>query len=170
MLRRKLHPDIITPRYVYIITKVAPLHDVGKIKISDMILNKPGKFTKEEYEIMKRHATYGGEIVETILGKNADPQMVQIAKDVAYYHHEKWNGKGYPTGKKGDEIPLSARIMSVADVFDALVSRRVYKEAFSVDEAFEIIKEESGKQFDEEIVEVFLSQKEEIIKHIKAIA
>ncbi len=170
MLRQKLYPDVITQRYVYMITKVAPLHDVGKIKISDMILNKPGKFTEEEYEIMKCHTTYGGEIVEIILGKNADPQMVQIAKDVAYYHHEKWNGTGYPSGKNGNEIPLSARIMAVADVFDALVSKRVYKDAFSIDKAFEIIKEESGKQFDEEIVEVFLSQKEKVIKHIKATA
>ena len=167
MLRMHLHPDIITEKYVDILIKVAPLHDVGKIKISDVILNKPGKFTPEEYEIMKNHAACGGEIVESILGRNADTQMVQIAKDIARYHHEKWDGTGYPEGKKGENIPLAARIMAVADVFDALVSRRVYKDPFSVEDAFEIIKEEAGKQFDEEIVNVFMKMKPEIIKQLK---
>lgn len=167
MLRMHLHPDIITEKYVDIIVKVAPLHDVGKIKVSDVILNKPGKFTPEEYETMKKHAAYGGEIVESILGKNADAQMVQIAKDIARYHHEKWDGNGYPEGKKGEDIPLSARIMAVADVFDALVSKRVYKDPFSVEKAFEIIQEEAGKHFDEEIVRVFMKMKPEILKQLK---
>ena len=166
MLRMHLHPDIITEKYVDIIVKVAPLHDVGKIKVSDVILNKPGKFTPEEYEIMKNHAAYGGEIVEAVLGKNADAQMVQIAKDIARYHHEKWDGNGYPEGKAGEDIPLSARIMAVADVFDALVSKRVYKDPFSVEKAFEIIQEEAGKQFDAEIVRVFMKKKQEILKQL----
>jgi len=167
MLRMHLYSNIVTPKYVDIITKVSPLHDVGKIKISDVILNKPGKFTPEEYEIMKNHAVYGGMIVEDILGKNATPEMKQIAKDVANYHHEKWDGTGYPEGRAGDDIPLAARIMAVADVFDALVSKRVYKEAFEIDKAFDIIKEEAGKHFDAEIVRVFLKKKDVIIKELK---
>lgn len=168
MLHMHLYSNIVTPKYVDVITKVAPLHDVGKIKISDTILNKPGKFTPEEYAIMKNHAVYGGMIVEDILGKNADPQMIQIAKDVAYYHHEKWNGSGYPEGIAGDDIPLAARIMAVADVFDALVSKRVYKEAFDFEKAFQIIEEEAGKHFDAEIVRVFLKKKKAIIEEIKS--
>ena len=166
MLRMRLYSNIVTPKYVDIITKVSPLHDVGKIKISDVVLNKPGKFTPEEYEIMKKHSVYGGMIVEDILGKNATPEMTQIAKDVAYYHHEKWDGSGYPEGKAGADIPLAARIMAVADVFDALVSKRVYKEAFDFDKAFNIIEEEAGKHFDAEIVRVFLKKKDDIIKEL----
>ncbi len=168
MLHMHLYSNIVTPKYVDIITKVSPLHDVGKIKISDVILNKPGKFTPEEYEIMKNHAAYGGMIVEDILGKNATPEMKQIAKDVAYYHHEKWDGSGYPEGRAGVDIPLAARIMAVADVFDALVSKRVYKEAFEFDKAFDIIREEAGKHFDAEIVRVFLKKKDVIIKELKS--
>ncbi len=167
MLHMHLYSNIVTPKYVDIITKVSPLHDVGKIKISDVILNKPGKFTPEEYEIMKNHAAYGGMIVEDILGKNATPEMKQIAKDVAYYHHEKWDGTGYPEGRAGADIPLAARIMAVADVFDALVSKRVYKEAFEYDKAFDIIREKAGKHFDAEIVRVFLKKKDVIIKELK---
>jgi energy-coupling factor transport system substrate-specific component len=167
MLHMRLYSNVVTPKYVDIITKVSPLHDVGKIKISDVILNKPGKFTPEEYEIMKNHAVFGGMIVEDILGNNATPEMKQIAKDVAYYHHEKWDGSGYPEGKAGCDIPLAARIMAVADVFDALVSKRVYKEAFEMEKAFDIIKEEAGKHFDAEIVRVFLKKKELIINEIK---
>lgn len=168
MLHMHLYSNIVTPKYVDIITKVSPLHDVGKIKISDVILNKPGKFTPEEYEIMKRHAAYGGMIVEDILGNNATPEMKQIAKDVAYYHHEKWDGSGYPEGKAGADIPLAARIMAVADVFDALVSKRVYKEAYEFDKAFDIIREEAGKHFDAEIVRVFLKKKDVIVKELKS--
>lgn len=168
MLHMHLYSNIVTPKYVDIITKVSPLHDVGKIKISDVILNKPGKFTPEEYEIMKKHASYGGMIVEDILGNNATPEMKQIAKDVAYYHHEKWDGSGYPEGRAGADIPLAARIMAVADVFDALVSKRVYKEAYEFDKAFDIIREEAGKHFDAEIVRVFLKKKDVIIRELKS--
>ncbi|MGN1085352.1 MAG: HD-GYP domain-containing protein, partial [Lachnospiraceae bacterium] len=108
----------------------------------------------------KKHTTYGAEIAGDILGKDADPQMRQMVEEVAHYHHEKWNGTGYPTGKKGEEIPLSARIMAIADVFDALVSKRVYKEAIPVEKAFEILWEEAGQHFDATLVEVFLSEKE----------
>ncbi len=164
LLRQGLFPETVTREYVDCLIRVAPLHDVGKIKISDVILNKPGRFTAQEYEVMKKHAAYGGEIVGDILGSQAEEEMVQMAEDVANYHHEKWDGSGYPMGKKGEEIPLSARIMAVADVFDALVSRRVYKDAMAVDKAFAIIKEESGRHFDTRIVEVFLGMKEEAAK------
>ena len=144
----------------------AMLHDVGKIKISDVILNKPGRFTPEEYEIMKKHAPYGGEIVKDILGKNADEELLQITSSVARYHHEKWDGSGYPEGLKGEEIPLCARIMAVADVFDALVSKRVYKDAMMMDKAFQILERDAGRHFDPEIVEVFVKLREEVEKYV----
>lgn len=166
ILRRRMYPDIVDEKFVEVITKVAPLHDVGKIKISDVILNKPGKFTKEEYEIMKQHSAMGGEIVGDILGKDADPYMVQMARDVATYHHERWDGSGYPTGLAGEEIPLAARIMAVADVFDAIISKRVYKEAMEIEEGFAELKRCAGTHFDPALVKVFLEIKEEVIREI----
>lgn len=162
MFEKGMYPDIINQEYIDKIYAVAPLHDVGKIMISDVILNKPGRFTEEEFEIMKKHASEGGRIVEELLGEDADPLLLQIAKEVTQFHHEKWNGKGYPKGLIGEKIPLAARIMAVADVFDALISKRVYKEPISVDEAFNIIKIDSGKHFDPEIAEVFLELHAEI--------
>lgn len=161
LLERGLFPETVNPEFVDCMTRVAPLHDVGKIKISDVILNKPGRFTPEEFAVMKNHTIYGGQIIETILGENADPDMLHTAHDVALFHHEKWNGSGYPTGRKGEEIPLSARIMAVADVFDALVSKRVYKDPMDVETAFSILKKDSGTHFDARLVDVFLSRKEE---------
>lgn len=164
MLRRGLHPEIITPEYVENLVRSAPLHDVGKIKISDTILNKPGKFTPEEFEVMKKHSVYGGEIIENVLGEDADEELINVARDVALYHHEKWNGKGYPEGKTGEDIPLAARIMAVADVFDALISKRVYKESMSLDEAFDIIMKDSGIHFDPEVAKVFIDMRPEVEK------
>lgn len=163
MYENGMHKDVVTKSFVKKVSHAATLHDVGKIKISDVILNKPGRFTPEEYEIMKKHAPFGGDIIKDILGKNADDELLTVAKEIASYHHERWDGCGYPQGLRGEEIPLSARIMAVADVFDALISKRVYKEAMSVDEAVEILKEESGSHFDPEIVEVFI----EIIPKVK---
>lgn len=156
MYKNKMHPEIVTKSYIKKSVMAATLHDVGKIMISDAVLNKPGKFTPEEYDIMKQHAAFGGEIVKDILGDRADEELVRIASNVARYHHEKWNGKGYPEGLKGEEIPFCARVMAVADVFDALISKRVYKEAMSVNEAVEILNEDAGSHFDPEIVEVFV--------------
>ncbi len=167
MYENKMHEDIITKKYVKYVKKAATLHDVGKIKISDVILNKPGKFTLEEYEIMKKHAPYGGEIVKDILGKNADEELLQIARNVARYHHEKWDGSGYPEGLKGEEIPLCARIMAVADVFDALVSKRVYKDAMMMDKAFQILARDAGRHFDPEIVEVFIKIREDVERYVE---
>ncbi len=168
MQRNEMHPDAITKSYVKNMSNAATLHDVGKIKISDVILNKPGRFTPEEYEVMKTHAPIGGEIVKDILGENADEELVQIASEVACYHHEKWDGSGYPNGLKGEDIPLCARIMAVADVFDALVSERVYKSAMSIDEAMDILQKDAGSHFDPEIVDIFLKLRPKVEEYIAA--
>ena len=138
------------------IIKAAPLHDFGKIAIPDSILNKPGKYISEEYEIMKLHAQKGAGIVARILKNSDDLQFKNIAANVAHYHHEKWDGTGYPCGLAGEEIPLEARIMALADVFDALVSNRVYKGQFSFDKAFDIIDESCGSHFDPSLCKEFL--------------
>lgn len=165
MYANKMHQETITRSFVKKASLAATLHDVGKIKISDVILNKPGKFTPEEYAVMKLHATYGGDIVKEILGESADEELVRIAADVARYHHEKWDGTGYPEGLAGEEIPLCARIMAVADVFDALISKRVYKDAMSLDEAMRILEKDAGSHFDPEIVEVFLKLRPKVEAH-----
>ena len=139
------------------VEKAAPMHDLGKIAIDDAVLRKPGKYTDAEYAEMKRHPAEGAKIVENILRGVEDESFVQIAKNIARYHHEKWNGKGYPTGLSGTDIPMEARIMALSDVFDALVSKRCYKEAFSYDRAFAIIEESLGEHFDPELGAVFLS-------------
>ncbi|MDD3165667.1 MAG: two-component regulator propeller domain-containing protein [Oscillospiraceae bacterium] len=156
--RRGAHPEILTDRYLVCLKQVAPLHDVGKIRVSDVILNKPGRLTPAEFERMKTHARDGGEVIEKVFGENADPFLLKIAKDVATYHHERWDGTGYSAGLCGDQIPLSARIMAVADVFDALVSKRPYKDAYSVAQALQMIRDEAGTHFDPEVVDAFLAQ------------
>lgn len=145
------------------IIRSAPLHDFGKIGISDAILNKPGKYTPEEYEEMKKHPIFGADIVERILQNSEDTEFKRVAKNIAHYHHEKWDGSGYPKGLRGTEIPIEARIMALADVFDALVSKRVYKEKFSFDEAVAIIKDSCGSHFDPFLCERFLNCKNELI-------
>lgn len=167
LLRRGMYPDIINEKFVATIVRVAPLHDVGKIKISDVILNKPGRFTPEEFELMKQHTVLGGEIVADILGEDADPYMLQMAEVVATYHHEKWDGSGYPEGLAGESIPLAARIMAIADVFDAIISKRVYKEALDIEEGFAELLRCQGKHFDAELVQVFLAIKDKVIKYYR---
>ena len=139
----------------------ALMHDIGKIVVSDRILRKPGKLTEQEFEQMKKHAEVGGEVVREVLSGITDEEYLSFASDIATYHHERWDGTGYPKGLKGEDIPLSARIMAIADVFDALVSERCYKEAMSPEEAFKVIKEESGSHFDPNLAEVFLNHREE---------
>ena len=141
------------------VIKAAPLHDFGKIAVDDAILRKPGKFTHEEYEIMKTHPEKGALIVAKILHSSDDKQFRKIAENVAHYHHEKWDGTGYPKGLSGEDIPLEARIMALADVFDALVSKRCYKEKYSFDKAFSIIEESLGKHFDAELGKIFIKQR-----------
>lgn len=130
------------------IIKAAPMHDLGKIAIDDIILRKPGRFTPEEFDIMKTHAAEGARIVYDILNDTDDEEFRQIAVNVAHYHHERVDGSGYPDGLKGNKIPLEARIMAIADVYDALVSKRVYKDSFSFEKANQIITEGMGTQFD----------------------
>ncbi len=154
--------DVLTDKFIDYVTRAAPMHDLGKIVIPDAILNKPGKLTPEEFEIMKTHAAAGGKIVTDIIGGIEEKEYVDIASDIASYHHEKWNGKGYPSGKKGVEIPLCARIMAVADVFDALIAERCYKKPMSYEDAFALIERESGEHFDPQVVELFLELKDEI--------
>ncbi len=136
--------------------KVAPMHDLGKITTADNILLKPGIFTTSEYEEMKLHAENGAQIVEKVLKNIDDRELLQIAQNVARYHHEKWDGSGYPEGLPGEEIPLEARAMAFVDVLDALLSKRCYKEGYGFDEAFRIIEESLGSRFDPELGKVFL--------------
>ena len=162
MRREGLCPDILTDEYIADVVNSAPLHDVGKIQISDTLLNKPGRLTDEEFEKMKTHTTAGGEIIAHAIALVSDTGYLAEAKNLASYHHERWDGKGYPAGLKGEEIPLSARVMAVADVFDALVSRRSYKPPFSIEKALDIIREESGTHFDPDVAEAFLHAEEEV--------
>jgi HD-GYP domain-containing protein (c-di-GMP phosphodiesterase class II) len=129
-----------------------------------VILNKPGKLTDEEFEIMKTHTTAGGNIITSLIDKVPDSDYLYEAKNLAMYHHEKWNGKGYPSGLAGEDIPLSARVMAVADVFDALISNRCYKKGFPYDKALGIIREERGRQFDPKIVDAFFAAEDQILE------
>ena len=145
-----------TEQFLSNVVKAAPMHDLGKITVDDSILRKPGKYTPEEFEEMKKHSEKGAEIVTQILNGVEDEAFVKIAVNVAHYHHEKWNGQGYPKQLSGIEIPPEARIMALADVFDALVSKRCYKEKMDYDSAFGIIEESLGSHFDPEIGKLFL--------------
>lgn len=159
---RGMYPDILTDRYLEQLYAAAPMHDLGKIKISDTILCKPGKLTEEEFNTMKEHTIFGREIIRDIVGTIEDEDFIQIACDVAAYHHEKYNGKGYPEGLAGEDIPLSARIMAVADVYDALKEKRCYKDAFPLEEVYAIMQDDAGSHFDPKLIEVFMDIKDKI--------
>ena len=137
--------------------KAAPMHDLGKIAVDDAILRKPGRFTPEEYMEMKKHAAEGGRIVHEILKNTDDYDFHILAENVAHYHHERWDGSGYPEGLIGEEIPIEARIMAIADVYDALVSKRVYKERMSFEEADKIIMDGMGKHFDKRLERYYVA-------------
>ena len=156
------YAEKLTPKYMAAVEMSAPLHDVGKINISDTILNKPGKLTDEEYEIMKTHTTHGKQIMEQAISTVNGENYLKEARNMAAYHHERWDGKGYPEKLHGQVIPLSARIMAVADVFDALTSRRVYKPPFTMEKALEIIQDGAGTQFDPKCVEVFIDSLDKV--------
>ena len=165
--KRQLFAGQLTDSYIDDVCKAAPLHDVGKIKISDAVLQKPGKLTPEEYEVIKLHTTYSRKIIQNIIGDVEDEHYVKIVEDIAMYHHERWDGTGYPTGLAGDRIPLAARIMAVADVFDALVCKRVYKEAMAEEHAFSILREDAGKHFDPVLVDVFFAIREDVHQYLQ---
>lgn len=145
----------ITQDFTTKIELAAPLHDIGKIKIPDRILLKPGKLTYEEMEIMKTHTELGAKSLMEIYSSSGQSELITMAIDIVYYHHEKWDGTGYPLGLKGTEIPLAARIMAIVDVYDTLTGERCYKEAFSHEDSVNIINENAGSSFDPDIVKVF---------------
>ncbi|MBQ8947407.1 MAG: HD domain-containing protein [Lachnospiraceae bacterium] len=164
LIKEGIYTDVLTPEFVNDVYNSAPLHDIGKISVSDVILNKPGKLTDEEFAEMKKHTTAGSEIISRVIEMVPESSYLYTAKDLAEFHHEKWNGTGYPHGISGEEIPLSARIMAVADVFDALVSKRSYKEGMPVEKALGIIREGIGTHFDPYVAQAFLNAEEEVRK------
>ncbi len=159
--------DFLTDRNVDLLTRSAPLHDIGKVGIPDHILQKPGKLTAPEWEIMKTHAKLGSDAIEQAEEDAEKPvAFLILAKEIAHWHHEMWDGSGYPDGLAGEGIPMSARLMALADVFDALISPRVYKRPVPIHQARDIIVADRGRHFDPDIVDAFLAQFDEF----KAIA
>lgn len=180
------YKDILTPDYRRSLVRAAPLHDIGKIGINDSVLRKESTLDKEEFEHMKTHARIGGDtfqnifssvegvhhslmgadalekVYDTMVRESADTEFLHIARDMALYHHERWNGTGYPTGISGEDIPLCARILSIADVYDALTSKRSYKDAFSHEKAMDIIIHDREIFFDPELTDIFISISDKI--------
>jgi putative two-component system response regulator len=170
LMTNEKYKDLINKKYIDSIYKSSPLHDIGKVGIPDSILLKPGKLTQEEFEIMKQHSMIGGDAISEAEKRlrNKRLSFLAMGKVIAYYHHEKFDGTGYPQGLKGDKIPLSARIMALADVYDALISKRVYKEAWSHEATGEVIIKDSGRHFDPDVVDAFLKLKDEFLKISKS--
>ena len=159
-LELKINPkfkNYITEEYIDDLYYSSILHDIGKVGVPDNILLKPGKLLPEEFEIIKTHTTIGGDAINAIESKMNNRSYLTLGREIAYYHHEKWNGTGYPKGLKGESIPLSARITAIADVYDALISKRIYKESYTHDLTVEIINKDNGIQFDPDIIIAFNS-------------
>ncbi len=157
------HGNLLTEAYIELLFQSAPLHDIGKVGIPDAILQKPGKLTDEEFAVMKNHPRYGHEALQGAVDRLGPTSFLTLAQEVALTHHEKWDGSGYPGGLSGPAIPLSGRLMALADVYDALISRRVYKCAFSHQETRDIILEGRGRHFDPEVVDAFLAVEDEFV-------
>lgn len=160
--RRGYYKQILTKDYLKNLCMAAPMHDIGKISVPDVILQKPGRLSEEEFAVMKKHTENGGKIVQETFGNLGNEQYAKMAYQVARFHHEKWNGKGYPEGLSEKEIPLCARIMAVADVFDAVSEKRCYREAMPLEKCFEIIQEGRGKEFEPVLVDVFLDIRDRV--------
>lgn len=160
--KKGYYAEKITPKFKADVVRSAPLHDVGKICVPDEVLNKKGKLTEQEYEIIKTHTTEGRKIMEKAISTVEGESYLKEARNMAAYHHERWDGKGYPEGLHGEVIPLAARIMAVADVFDALTSPRVYKPAFPLEKALAMLQEGAGSQFDPKCIEVFMENLPEV--------
>ena len=162
---RGRHPAVLTPDGIRFITMAAPLHDIGKVGIPDNILLKPGALDDAEWKIMRTHAEMGAEAIRRAMvedGGDTRPfGFLLAAIEIAHFHHEKWDGSGYPQGLKAEAIPLPARLMALADVFDALISRRVYKPPFPLEDATAIIVEGRGTHFDPELVDAFVERRED---------
>lgn len=156
--------NTINEDYIQRLVKAAPMHDIGKIVVSDTVLKKPSRLDSQEFEQMKHHALEGGRIVSDIIGLTDDKEYVQIAVDMAQSHHERWDGMGYPNHLANEQIPLSARLMAIADVFDALVFERCYRKSIPISEAFSIIESEAGTHFDPILVNEFLKIKDELTR------
>lgn len=152
-----LHREYLNDRTIDLLFKSAPLHDIGKVGVEDRILLKPGKLEAEEFEEMKKHPAYGRDALRLAEAEFGDTSFLRYAREIAYAHHEKWDGSGYPLGISGQDIPVSGRLMAIADVYDALISRRVYKPPFSHREAVRIIGEGMGSHFDPDMVEAFMT-------------
>ncbi|MEE1072671.1 MAG: response regulator [Cellulosilyticum sp.] len=161
--------NILNDTYIEMLVRSAPLHDIGKIGIRDMVLLKPGRLTNEEYEMMKNHTLIGEKVLTTIMNKTPSQHYLEIAKEVASSHHERFDGKGYPRQLRGKEIPLSGRIVAVADVYDALITDRVYRRAMSHEQACDLIIDGRGTQFDPVVVDAFMNVQQEIYKVAKSI-
>lgn len=157
------YSSILNKDYITNVSNAAPLHDIGKIGTPDSVLQKPGKLTDEEYEIMKKHAAAGGDIIVHTFRDLENAEFRQIAFEVARHHHEKYNGKGYPDGLAGENIPLHARIMAIADVFDAVSQKRCYRDAMPIDKCFAIIENGIGTDFDPKLAKIFLESKIDVI-------
>ena len=164
MIREGVYKEDIGDWDMNFMLASAQLHDVGKIAITDLILNKPDKLNDEEFEIMKSHVAVGVEAIEKIMNNTAEHSFLNHALKITGTHHEKWNGKGYPIGLRGNNIPLEGRLMAIADVYDALISERPYKKALTHEEACKIIEDESGIQFDPSLIDVFRNTKDEFEK------
>ena len=162
--RRGRHLEVLSPQSIELIAKSAPLHDLGKVAISDNILLKPGKLTADEFEIMKTHPVHGWEMLRRAAQRMGDDtDFLSYAMEIARSHHEKWDGSGYPDGLAGETIPLSARLMAVADVYDALISRRPYKPPHSHEDARHHLLKGSGQHFDPEVVDVFVAIQQQFL-------
>lgn len=162
MRHDKHYQDIVNKDYLIYVSNAAPLHDIGKIATPDHILQKPGKLTDEEYTVMKEHAACGGDIIKNIFKELEDPEFQKIAYEMARFHHEKYNGRGYPDGLVGEQIPLHARVMAISDVFDAVSQNRCYRDAMPLDECFAIIEKGAGTDFDPLLTKIFLDAKSEV--------
>lgn len=156
MTEEGIYADQLTPEAVRDILRAAPLHDVGKVGISDTVLDKPGKLTPEEFRLMQQHTVLGSKAIQRAIDKIRRPSFLNTVRDMTLTHHERWDGTGYPLGLHGERIPLAGRIMAIADVYDALVSQRPYKDPFPHEQAVEIIRRGRGTQFDPRIVDIFL--------------
>jgi len=157
LYERSMFQGEIDREFIHLIRQTSPLHDIGKVGIPDAILLKPGRFTPEEFEIMKRHTTIGAETLQAALDHYPGAKFLRMARDIALTHHEKFDGSGYPQGLAGKEIPLCGRIVAVANVYDALTTKRVYKDAFPHEQAVQMIGEQAGRHFDPQIVDAFLA-------------
>lgn len=154
----------IDGEYIQLLYLTSPLHDIGKVGIPDSVLLKPGPLTPEEFEIMKRHTTIGGETLQAVTLAHPEARYLSMARDIAFTHHERWDGSGYPFGLRGRDIPLCGRLTALADVYDALTSRRIYKAKMGHDEARQIILDGSGSHFDPDVVEAFRRREAEFIR------